>query len=278
MLCGQGERGLLLVAGLVQAGREDGLDGPVAQRADVQRAAAGGLQTFGGVGAQQPHEPEAAAVALFGVGPALEEPFDERGRVRSGLVAPGDEPRRCPLGVGAVGGRHVRRFGRVSASPADPQVGGDAAVLVEDLHGMGRDANVDLAPGQRVGNAVQRVPGLDVVVDVDPRLAPLRVLVTLGRERLERRPVQILEPAAAVAFGLLERPLVQRGQQRCDGLAEFAEGEERLVAQRRHDPALDVLDRGLHLRLVPRGAGPRRQHGGSVVGGQFLVRRFRSGS
>ena len=67
--------------------------------------------------------------------------------------------------------------------------------------------------------------------------------------------------------------LVQRGQQRPDGLAEFAEREERLVAQRRHDPALDVLDRGLHLRLVPRSPGPRRQHRGSVVGGQFLVRR-----
>ena len=46
-----GERVLLVVAGLVQAGREDGLDGLVAQRADVQRAAAGGLQAFGGAGA-----------------------------------------------------------------------------------------------------------------------------------------------------------------------------------------------------------------------------------
>ena len=48
---------------------------------------------------------------------------------------------------------------------------------------------------------------------------------------------------------------------------------QRLVAQRRHDPAFDVLDGGLRLRLVPRRPGPRRQHGGSVVGGQFLVRR-----
>ena len=92
---------LLVVAGLVQAGREDGLDGPVAQRADVQRAAAGGVQAFGGVGAQQLYESEAAAVALFGVGPALEEPFDEGGRVGSGLAAPGDEPRRCPFRMGA---------------------------------------------------------------------------------------------------------------------------------------------------------------------------------
>ena len=140
-----------------------------------------------------------------------------------------------------VRGGHVRRVGRVSALPVDPEVRGDPAVLVEDLHGLGRDPNVDLAAGQRMGDAVQRVPGLDVVVDVDPRLAPLRVLVALGRERLECWPVKILEPAAAAPIGLLERPLVQRGQQRRDGLAEFAEREERLVAQRGHG---DIVQSG----------------------------------
>ena len=216
---------LLVVVGLVEAGRQDGFDRLVAQRADVQRPAAGGLQAFGGVGAQQSLEPEAAAVALFGVGPALEELFDERGRVRSGLAAPGDQSGRSPPRMGTVGGGHVRRFGRVSASPVDPQVSSDPAVLVEDLHGLGRDPNVDLTAGQRVGDAVARMRNLDVVVEVDTRLAPLRVLVALGRERLESWPVQILEPAAAAPFGLLERPLVQRGQQRRDGRAEFAEGE-----------------------------------------------------
>ena len=165
------------------------------------------------------------------------------------------------------------RVGRVSASPVDPDVRGDPAVLVEDLHGLGRDPNVDLAAAQRVGDAVERVLDLDVVVDVDPRLAPLGVLVALGRKRLERWPVEILEPAAAAPIGLLERPLVQRGQQRPDGVAEFAEREELMVAQRRHDPALDVLDCGFRLGLVPGRPGPRRQHRGSVVGGQFLIRR-----
>ena len=129
---------------------------------------------------------------------------------------------------------------------------GDPAVLVEDLDGVGREPHVDLAAAQRVGDAVERVLDLDVVVDVDPGLAPLGVLVALGRERPERGAVQILEPAAAAALDLLERPLVQLGQQRPDGLAEFAEREERPVAQRRHDAALDVLDRGLRLGLVPR--------------------------
>ena len=91
---GQGERVLRVVASLIAAGREDGLDGLVAQRADVERVAAGGLQAFGAIGPQELLEPEAAAVALFGVGSALEQPFDEDGRVGSGLAAPGDEPRR----------------------------------------------------------------------------------------------------------------------------------------------------------------------------------------
>ena len=49
VLGGQRECALLLVD-LVEAGREDGLDGPVAQRADVERAAAGGLEALGAIG------------------------------------------------------------------------------------------------------------------------------------------------------------------------------------------------------------------------------------
>ena len=104
MLCGQ-EEGVLLGGGLVAAGGADGVDGPIAHRSDLECEAAGGLQAFGGVGAQQSHEAETTAIALFGVGAALEEPFDERGRARSGLATPCDEPRRGPLGVGAVGPR-----------------------------------------------------------------------------------------------------------------------------------------------------------------------------
>lgn len=92
------------------------------------------------------------------MGSALEELCDEPGRVRSGLAAPGDEARRSPLDVGAVGSRHVRRFGRVSSSPVDPQVRGHPSVLVEDLHGMGSDPNVDLAAGQHVGTLYSACP------------------------------------------------------------------------------------------------------------------------
>ena len=173
---------LLGGCGLVAAGREDGVDGPVAQRADVQRVAACGLRAFGGVGAQQPHEPETAAVALFGVGPAIEELFDECGRVRGPALRPQAMSRDGVHSEWARWAAGMCDASVVSAFSVDPQVDGDAAVLVEDLHGLGRDPNVDLAAAQRVGDAVERVADLDVVVDVDSRLAPLGVLVALGRE------------------------------------------------------------------------------------------------
>ena len=89
---GQGELGLWVV-GLVEAGGEDGLDGSVAaQGPEPEGAVAGGLQALRGIGAEEPHEAEAGAVALLGVSAGLEELFDEGGRVRSGLVSPAYEP------------------------------------------------------------------------------------------------------------------------------------------------------------------------------------------
>ena len=170
----------------------------------------------------------------------------------------------------AVGCRHVRGFGRVSAFPADPEVHGDPAVLVEDLDRRCAETDIDLAAGQRVGDAVEGVFDLDVVVDVDAGLAPLGVLVALGRERLERRPVQISNQLRRLpsvfwngrSFSAASSGAMARGVRRARRTS---------VAQRRHDPALGLSGPQPPLRLVLRRAGPRGQHGGSVVRGQFLV-------
>ena len=87
---GQSELGLWVV-GLIEAGGKDGLDGPVAERPEPEGAAAGGVQALGGIGAKEPHETEAGAVALLGVLAGLKELLDEGGRVRSGLLGPADE-------------------------------------------------------------------------------------------------------------------------------------------------------------------------------------------
>ena len=85
----------------------------------------------------QPLEAETVAVALLGVGPGLEESFDEGGRVGSDLEAPGDQPRRGPTEMGTVGDRHVRGIRRLSAFPVAAEADGDAEV-VEDHQVPGR--------------------------------------------------------------------------------------------------------------------------------------------
>ena len=66
-------------------------------------------------------------------------------------------------------------------------MGSDAPALVEDLDAMGADADIDLVAGQGMGDAVEGVMDLDVVVDVDAGLAPLGELVALAGQRLQRR-------------------------------------------------------------------------------------------
>ena len=66
-------------------------------------------------------------------------------------------------------------LGRVSASRVDAPVYSDPLALVEDLDGVGTEAAIDLVARHGMGDAVEGVLDLDVVVDVDPGLAPLRV-------------------------------------------------------------------------------------------------------
>ena len=79
------------------------------------------------------------------------------------------------------------RIGRVSAFPAAADMGGHTPVPVEDLDRGCAEPDLDLPAGKRVRDAVEAAVDLDVVVDVDPRLAPLGVLVAIGRERPECR-------------------------------------------------------------------------------------------
>ena len=79
--------------------------------------------------------------------------------------------------------------------------------------------------------------GLDVVVDADLGFEPLGVLVAPLGECLHRRPVDRLERLGARAGQLLERPVVQLAEERCDRSVELGEEEELPVAKTRQDPA-----------------------------------------
>jgi hypothetical protein len=112
----------------------------------------------------------------------LEDMRHDLGGGRSGLLRPVDETGRGPVEVGTMGGRHVRRNGRVLAASSLAKVGSGPLVLEEDLDGGCGDPRLDLLPDQGVGNAVVVLLNVDVIVDVDARGGPLAKFVALGRK------------------------------------------------------------------------------------------------
>ena len=94
---------------------------------------------------------------------------------------------------------------------------------------------------------------LDVIIDVDARVAPVGVDVAIARERLQRRPIEPLEEraprGAAVPF---HRPVIEIGEELGDPGVQRGQGEEGLVPQPRENPAFGDLDGDFDLRLVAR--------------------------
>jgi hypothetical protein len=99
-------------------------------------------------------------------------------------------------------------------------------------------------------NAVIVSVDFDVVIDIDPTFAEGRNLVALCRQRTKHRPVESFEPFAPVTFKLLKWAQVQINDELADGLVEFGEAEEAMVAQMRQNPTLDDLHADLDLRLL----------------------------
>ena len=112
------------------------------------------------------------------------------------------------------------------------------------------EAHVDFAPDQGVRDGVVVALDLDVVVDVDPRLLPLGEHVALGGKGAKGGTVELLEQCTPRARELAERAVVEPLEERRDGCVELSQREERAVAKRGQDPALDHLHRDLGLGLV----------------------------
>jgi hypothetical protein len=113
---------------------------------------------------------------------------------------------------------------------------------------------------------------LDVIVDVHAGLHPLAVEEGRGGQRAERGLVEPREQRVAADAVPPHAAGIEIGEQLGDARVEGAERKERLVAESRHDPPLGDLHRDLDFGFVPRFGRARRQDGGAVVGGEFLVR------
>ena len=100
----------------------------------------------------------------------------------------------------------------------------DARAALEDLDGGRREADVERLVHQRIRDRVVVAIDLDVVVDVDARLEPVGVDEALGRQRLQRGPIEPLEEIAPRAPAVaLHRAGVERGEQLADARIERGE-------------------------------------------------------
>ena len=123
---------------------------------------------------------------------------------------------------------------------------------VQTLHGGDGEAHVDLAPDQGVRDGVVVAVDLDVVVDVHTRLLPLGEHVALSGKRAKCRALGLLEQLTPRPRELAERARVEPLEELRDRGVELGEREERAVAQRGQDPALDYLHPHLGLGLIAR--------------------------
>ena len=186
----------LLRGVLVEAVGEDRCDAAVGVGADGHRPCGSGLKARLAVGVGQAQQPQAGAIRLLGVTPGAEHGGDECGGVRTDVVGPSDEALWGPLAHLAVLLGHVLVGGGMTAFELRARVARDALAAVQELHGGGGEAHVELAPHQGVRDRVVVPVDLDVVVDVDPDLLPLGEHVALGGQRAKGGTVELLEQRA----------------------------------------------------------------------------------
>src|SRR6185312_7017623 len=112
-----------------------------------------------------------------------------------------------------------------------------ALAAEEHLHRGRREARPNAVADQRMRDAVVVAIDVNVVVEGDATLLPLRERVGLCGKGLHRRPIECLEDTATAARQALEGSSVELLDQRSDRSVEFVQAEELLVPQPRQHPA-----------------------------------------
>ena len=147
---------------------EDGFDGAVGPGADLDGPLGGGFEARGAEGAGEANNAETGAIALLGMGPALEDLLAERRRGRADLAGVVPDALDRPAGIAPMARGHVLRNGRVLPVSARPDVDGDALAFVENLDAAGGQPRLDLGAGEAVGDGIIVGIDVDVIVDADP--------------------------------------------------------------------------------------------------------------
>ena len=189
---------------------QDGGDRGVGAGAEHQRAGAGGIDPLGAVALDQAEDADAGAEALLGMRPRAQDDIDQHWRRRGRPLAASRRMRSWrPVAIAPVGAGHV--LGRRWSADAGAALRRWLATRLPRWKistVRGGDPRLDLLAEQLVRHAVVVLGDLDMVVEADPAALPLGVFVGLGRQRPERRPVELLEqrpPAACPSRASADR-------------------------------------------------------------------------
>ncbi len=158
--------------------------GPHSPASDLQGAAAGGLEPVGAVSLAQAQDAEAGTKALLGMRLLLEDGLDQAGGLGPDRVGLMLQALVGPAGIAAMRARHVRRHGGVPPRLPGTEMARNPAAAVEQLDGGRGDPRGQRLADQAVRDRVVMPVDLDMVVDADPALLPLGVLVGCRWQRL----------------------------------------------------------------------------------------------
>ncbi len=186
---------------------------------------------------------------------SLQDQVAQRRGRRSDLDGVAPDPLDGPVGMAPVARRHVILHGRVLAIAAGAQMGGDTLTPGVNLHGAGREPNLDGFLREAVGHAVIVPVDIDMIIDTDPANAPLGKDIGLDRQGFEHRPVELFEELAPRHAEPADRPfVVETDQQLADRLVQLRQAVEDPVPEAPQDPALHDQHARLDLGLVAGGA------------------------
>lgn len=250
---------------LVQSCFEDRLDTLVGDRVDCLGTTTRRLQPRGAVVSFQPQNPEAGAIALFGMPAAGQERGHHRCRGRPDALPPLDQAGGGPRQISLVRRREMRGDRGVSAALGTPHMARHTLALVETLDGRGREPDVQGPVHQGGRDAVVVALDLDMRIDIHPGRPPLGIDIRLGGQRLERWPVHRLELGLPTAGEFLEGAAIQPDQASGDRGVELRQTEEGVMPQAGQDPSFHQQDARFDFRLVPGFADPGRNYGDIVV-------------
>ena len=143
--------------------------------------------------------------------------------------------------------------------------------LVQAFDGGGGGADIQLLSHQAMGDAVEMVVHLDMVIDMDPGFAPMGKLVGGLGQRPHRRPVELFETTAATAGEFAEGTVIEQLQALPDGGVGLRQAEEGALTKPGQNETLGDQHAPFDLGLVLGTANAGGDNGGAVMVGEFGI-------